>query len=304
MFNLLISYDRDSWNSSPYEFHKNRVAVEYTADEISERYKFFTEEALEELKSFPTLFVIEGERVASRIGYITNINVSPPSIIIDFEFDPNFLELPIDTIKHLKTDLDLGGSELTRTHWAIKDKKLFDILLRNDLVTQEQVNTSQSLRRASFPDPEPVAPDKGEFNTKQVFIAHGHDEVAKMDVAKFISDLGFQPVILQMQASSGMTIIEKIEHYSNVGFAIILYTPCDIGTKDGELQFFRRARQNVIFEHGYLIGKLGRSRVAAIVKGTLETPNDISGIVYTPMDSEDNWKEYIKKEMRSSGYQT
>jgi predicted nucleotide-binding protein len=54
-----------------------------------------------------------------------------------------------------------------------------------------------------------------------------------------------------------------------------------------------RARQNVVFEHGYLIGKLGRSRFAAIVKNDVEIPNDISGIVYIAMDDKGNWKHYL-----------
>ena len=81
------------------------------------------------------------------------------------------------------------------------------------------------------------------------------------------------------------------------------YTPCDMGAKYGSMVFSRRARQNVVFEHGYLMGKLGRPRVSAVVKGEVETPNDISGIVYIPMDDGEAWKEQIKTEMRSSGYQ-
>ena len=303
MFNLLISSDPASWNEGSYQYDKNRVAIEYTADEISERYKFFTEEAIEELKEFPTLFVTENETTPSRVGYITNIRVRSSSLAIEFEFDPIFPELPMGTIKNLKDDIDLGRLELFRTHWAIKDEGLFDILLRKELITQEQIDASQAQRRASFPDPEPAHSETGGFNTSQVFIVHGHDEIAKSIVANFVSDLGLEPIILHRQASSGRTIIEKLEHYSNVGFAIILYTPCDVGAKAGELISSYRARQNVVFEHGYLIGKIGRSRITAIVKGQVETPNDISGVVYIAMDENENWKEEIKTEMRSSGYQ-
>jgi predicted nucleotide-binding protein len=121
-------------------------------------------------------------------------------------------------------------------------------------------------------------------------------------MSDFIESLGLTPIILHMQASSGRTIIENIEHYSNVGFGIVLYTPCDVGLKAGTLNGSYRARQNVVFEHGYLIGKLGRPRVAAVVKDTVETPNDISGVVYVPLDAQNTWKEELKKEMRSVGY--
>lgn len=63
-----------------------------------------------------------------------------------------------------------------------------------------------------------------------------------------------------------------------------------------------RARQNVVFEHGYLISKLGRDNVCALVKGAVEIPNDISGIVYISLDSNEGWKLFLAKEMKSSGY--
>ena len=137
----------------------------------------------------------------------------------------------------------------------------------------------------------------------KIFIVHGKDNEVKLEVARFIEKMGFEPIILHEQASGGMTIIEKIEKYTNVGFGIVLYTPCDIGyEKNNEEQRMYRARQNVIFEHGYLISKLGRNNVCALVKQTVETPNDISGVVYISFDENGGWKLPLAKEMKSSGY--
>ena len=142
------------------------------------------------------------------------------------------------------------------------------------------------------------------LDKSKVFIVHGHDNEAKLEIARFIEQMGFEPIILHEQASKGMTIIEKIEEYSNVCFGIVLYTPCDIGyDKDKETEKMARARQNVVFEHGYLISKLGRNNVCALVKPSVETPNDISGIVYIPFDSNGGWKIPLAKEMKSSGYE-
>lgn len=135
----------------------------------------------------------------------------------------------------------------------------------------------------------------------KVFIVHGHDNLAKIEVARFIEKIGFEAIILHEQANKGKTIIEKIEENTNVGFAIILYTPCDVGGKEGNLK--ARARQNVVFEHGFLMGKIGRNNVCALVKDSVETPNDISGVVYIAMDSEGAWEFKIAKEMKESGYQ-
>jgi predicted nucleotide-binding protein len=139
---------------------------------------------------------------------------------------------------------------------------------------------------------------------QNIFIVHGHDEAAKTKTARFIEKLGLNPIILHEQASGSKTVIEKIEAYSNVGFGIVLYTACDIGAKSEENPKYKsRARQNVVFEHGFLIGKIGRENVCALVKGEIETPNDISGVVYVKMDDEDAWHLKIARELRNSGYE-
>ena len=103
--------------------------------------------------------------------------------------------------------------------------------------------------------------------------------------------------------TSSRHVIEKIESYSDVGFAVVLYTPCDKGGKDTDpIDLKSRARQNVVFEHGYLIGKLGRDKVCALVRGSIEIPNDISGVVYLPIDSHGAWKYAIADEMSNAGY--
>lgn len=137
----------------------------------------------------------------------------------------------------------------------------------------------------------------------RVFIVHGHDESAQNKAARFVEKLGFEAIILHEKASSGRTIIEKIEHYSDVGFAIVLYTPDDVGNVKSEPDNLNvRARQNVVFEHGYLIGRLGRQNVSALVDGKLELPNDISGVVYISFDEGSAWQLQLAKEMKQSGY--
>lgn len=144
---------------------------------------------------------------------------------------------------------------------------------------------------------------KAKPDMTKVFIVHGQDETAKLDVARFIEKLGFEAIILHEQVSSGKTIIEKIEEFSNVGYGVVLYTPCDLGAKKGDDKNLRaRARQNVVFEHGYLIAKLGRRNVCALVKGEIEIPNDISGVVYVPLDDHKAWKLELAKELRNAGY--
>ena len=106
------------------------------------------------------------------------------------------------------------------------------------------------------------------INTNEIFIVHGRDEGAKDTVARFLEKLDLVPVTLAEKPGKGLTIIEKVEQHTQVGFAIVLLTPDDAGSlQDDENDLSPRARQNVIFEFGYFIGKLGRKRVCALVKG-------------------------------------
>lgn len=144
-----------------------------------------------------------------------------------------------------------------------------------------------------------------ERNKRNVFIVHGRDNEVKQEVSRFVEGLQLKAIVLHEQASSGMTIIEKIERYSgDADFALVLYTPCDLGrgVHESKIPAKNRARQNVVFEHGYLMAKLGRQNVCALVKGVIETPNDISGVVYVPLDQAGGWKAEVIKELRACGY--
>lgn len=141
-----------------------------------------------------------------------------------------------------------------------------------------------------------------QMNNK-VFIVHGHDNEAKLETARTLSNGGFDSIVLHEQPDSGRTIIEKIERFADVCYAVVLYTECDLG-RDRNVPVEKeqyRARQNVVFEHGYLIGKLGRDHVTALVKGNVETPGDISGVVYTKMDKAGAWKTQLAKNMQDVG---
>ncbi len=137
------------------------------------------------------------------------------------------------------------------------------------------------------------------IGTKKVFVVHGHDEAAKEATARFLEKLDLEPIILHEQASGGRTIIEKFEKYSNdVGFAVVLLTPddhCASHLESGKLQ--PRARQNVVLELGYFIGKLKRNRVCALHKGGIELPSDIQGVIYVEMDDAGAWRAKLAQEL-------
>lgn len=140
------------------------------------------------------------------------------------------------------------------------------------------------------------------MSNKKVFIVHGHDENTLNKVARLIEKLGLEAIILHEQANRGRTIVEKIEANSDVGFAIVLLTPDDIGKAHAADEFLPRARQNVILELGYFMGKIGRERVCALKTDDLEIPSDYIGVVWTNLDSAGAWKFLLAKELKEVGY--
>lgn len=139
-------------------------------------------------------------------------------------------------------------------------------------------------------------------NTGKVFIVHGHDHGVKETVARFIENLGLEPIILHEQPNEGRTVIEKFEEHAVADFAIVLFTPDDIGHPAKHPEEAKpRARQNVVLELGFFIGSLSRKRVAVIHTGDVEIPSDYSGVLYLPLDGAGAWKFLLAKEMSACG---
>jgi len=140
------------------------------------------------------------------------------------------------------------------------------------------------------------------MNNKNIFIVHGHDNAIKLEVARLIEKIGYKAIILHEQPDAGRTIIEKLEeNISNSCFGIVIYTGCDEGRCSGETELRKRARQNVVFEHGYLRAKLGPNRICSLYEENVELPTDLSGVLYKPIDKDGAWKYAIAKEMKAAG---
>lgn len=140
--------------------------------------------------------------------------------------------------------------------------------------------------------------------TGDVFIIHGRDDGTKETVARFITTLGLKPIILHEQSNQGRTIIEKFEqHAEEVGYAIALLTADDVGSLRGQLKDLKpRARQNVIFEFGYFMGRLGRDHVCALTKDIVDMPSDYAGVVYIPLDVSGAWRMSLIRELKAAGF--
>lgn len=156
------------------------------------------------------------------------------------------------------------------------------------------------------PEPPPEIVRKIEesqkISDKTVFIVHGRDEETKQTVARFLEKLGLKVVILHERGNSGLTIIEKLAKHSVVAYAVVLLTADDVGAmKTAEQTLHNRARQNVVFELGYFMAKLGRENVCVIQRGDIELPSDSDGILYIPYDPSEGWKLLLARELKDAG---
>lgn len=177
---------------------------------------------------------------------------------------------------NIKGNGSLLLSKFSRTH------PLFKILVRQ-LETQLTRTSNQNM--ASTPK-------------DRIFVVHGHADKAKLEVARLIeNDLGKRAIILHEQVNMGREILGKFEENSDVDLAVAIWSRDDEGRSLSEKNFNPRARQNVIFETGYFIGKLGRSKVIVLLEDGIEAPSDYQGLVYISMRSD--WKYQLSKEIRA-----
>ena len=137
-----------------------------------------------------------------------------------------------------------------------------------------------------------------ESHKNNIFIVHGHNGGVKDKVANFISKLGIEPIILNEQIDRGRTLLEKLEEYSDIKAAIIIFTNEDAGS-NGDSEYEKKARQNLIFEAGYFLGKLGNKNIIVIAEQGVIPPSVLDGHPYFKMDQEEKWKTDITKKLKS-----
>ena len=236
------------------------------------------------------------EKLKNLIDQITNLK--PSLLDANFSVWRKNVERVLAGIFTSKSIQYQQFTEISFFYDPERDLKEAESLLKSFL---EEIPTKQELTKP-----------KNIIDNTKVFVVHGHDEEAKQTVARFLSKLKLQPIILHEQASKGKTIIEKFEHYSNVGFAVVLLASDDLGClrmdfeKSNELtdkikELKLRGRQNVILELGFFFAKLGRQNVVVLVKSNVEKPSDVDGIVYIQFDSGSNWQSDLIKELKAAG---
>lgn len=167
----------------------------------------------------------------------------------------------------------------------------------------EQLQIDIQLRQAEARSSPPAQLAEPTTQSNKVFVVHGHNHGIKESVARFLEKLDLNPIILHEKPNAGRTLIEKFSDYSDVQFAVVLLTADDLGKpRDSDEEAQLRARQNVILELGYFLGKLGRARVCALYEGGVELPSDYQGVLFLPLDAGDRWKFDLVRELRAAGF--
>ena len=190
------------------------------------------------------------------------------------------------------------------TYESIKDKlsncKNFSIVEEKETGTSKQIklnngaiincfnNGNHNIQGKNTQEVKDFLDGSGGIANKKVFVVYGHDEIAKTQLEALLRRWDLDPIILDQQASAGQTIIEKLEEYgADVGYAIVLATPDDEGKSKTESNYKSRVRQNVVLELGMFLSKLGREKVAILLKEdpNFEKPSDIQGLIYIPFQN-------------------
>jgi YesN/AraC family two-component response regulator len=185
----------------------------------------------------------------------------PEFVLLDLQMSP------IDGIQVLEILQEKGNKTKVIVFTAYTDKEKIKKCFQYGAIEYftKPVKFDEILYLIKKYEKETVEVNNEKIRNNKIFIVHGRNNGIKNEVARTIEKMGLETIILHEHENINLTIIEKIEKYSDVKFAIIIYTGCDLGKLLTDTNLKQRARQNVVFEHGYLMGKLGRSNVCVIM---------------------------------------
>jgi hypothetical protein len=175
MYNLLVTSRTDAWDLPAYEYDKSRF-LEYSSDKEKALFNKLTAENIEILKSFPCLFAYEGTEESVRIGYLRTIKERGPSLFIEYEFDSDIPKIPFSSIEPILTPLDYRKSETYRTHWAVKDEDLFEVLNSANLINSKFVTPTGNTGKLE------------EIRFKVAFSFPGELRDRVSEISKFVKD--------------------------------------------------------------------------------------------------------------------
>ena len=127
MYNLFITAIEDTWDGSTYEIDRGRF-LEYTTETIAKNFSSLDRNKIAYLKALPCLFAYEGNKSSYRLGKITSLKAEYNKIAIEFKIIESTNPISFEIIDTIKDELDIRNWEINRTHWAVKDVNLIEVL--------------------------------------------------------------------------------------------------------------------------------------------------------------------------------
>jgi predicted nucleotide-binding protein len=142
---------------------------------------------------------------------------------------------------------------------------------------------------------------------RRIIVVSGVDDEMKQALIVALAGLKLIPLVMCEEPSQGKKIVENFSRdYADVAFALVLLAPDDFAYAKNETATKRklRPRQEVVFELGFLLGKLGKASVLVFFResANFEIPTDFGGIKVTAFDDRDSWKLALIRELTNCGY--
>jgi predicted nucleotide-binding protein len=137
--------------------------------------------------------------------------------------------------------------------------------------------------------------------TKNVFIIHGKDELNARRLADSLREEGANPIVMMAQPGLSRALTDKFEdEASKCSFAFALFTTDDLVSSDTEQ--YGQARPNVIYETGWFIGRLGKTRAILLLQTGAEMHTDLQGVsrIHFQNDVREKFQE-IRRELKAIG---
>lgn len=288
-----FEFSRNHWAVKDRDLFSILNSAEYT----------FTDAAISRLKNIPLPMTSRQKLLQSR------------NVIGDWghtEIDDFLLEAGVDGLEAGRTI----GSRRDRANAIIKfafdnpqattaENSLFTAFIVRTALKEDGEENKDAIDYSEGRGEESISPEGKQTSISdrepnRVFVVHGQNDDARIEVVRELNELGLEPIVLHEQPNMGRHLLTKfIEEAELVTFAVVLMTDDDVGgIKDKKLK--PRARQNVILELGYFLAHLGQPRVCALISPGLETPSDFDGIVYIHIDDGGTWKAELARELRAA----
>lgn len=214
MYNLLMVYQEGTWDQDEFFLELPRF-LEHTAQPLISRFGSLSQQTIQYLKEIPALFAYEDPGreagLPARVGRIDDIQVRYGGVRITWSFDAGIAPIASSALREMFASLDIAQRnwEHTRTHWAVKDVDLYDVLLRHGLLEADPNPPPRVFVSYSWDSPEHI---EWVRNLVSALRASGVDAISDMTHLRLGQNL---PHFMEQTADCERVIVICTENYMN-----------------------------------------------------------------------------------------